>query len=162
MQVFIQIGLAKTEFVILDSRQHCEMTAAANSLFLIPSGIGIPTDMRPEWTRHLVIDSRMFGGVLASEWAVLMYMPNLTETHGPEFAGLSKRVVEDAMRGSNLQCSVESYIHARASGVERTRGLKIAARNTDGNWNLSRRSHLEAFFVSRIDEPRPALAEIAR
>ena len=57
---FLQVGLAKTEFEILDFQHHCEGTGAENAILAVPSGVGMPTDLRWNWARKFVMDSCVF------------------------------------------------------------------------------------------------------
>ena len=148
--VFIQVGLAKTEFEILDFQYICEQTRTKNAILLVPTGVGLPSDMRWEWTHKLVVDSCMFGDVVAAEWTVLLYMPGLEEGEGPDLSHVPKRVLEDAMRESGFFVGLESDVDIRTSPIERTRGMKVVVKEANGIWSLSRRSHFEVFSLGEI------------
>ena len=101
-KIFRQIGLAKTEFEILDPQYHCEQAKAENAILFVLKGAGLPTDMRWNWTRKFVIDSCILGDVVAEEWAVLVYMPMLANLQAPQLFQVSKRVIGDAMADYGL------------------------------------------------------------
>ena len=48
---FLEIGMAKTEFEVLDFQFHCEQTGAENAILFIPPGVGLPADMRWNWAQ---------------------------------------------------------------------------------------------------------------
>lgn len=108
VEVFVQIGLAQTEFGISDFHQHCEMAGAPNSILFAPSGLRLHGDIRWDWAQELAVDSIMFGDVIAVGRKVLLYMPNLAEKHGPERAMVPKRAISHDAIKWYLQCDHES------------------------------------------------------
>ena len=82
-RVFIQVGLAKTEFEILDFQFHLEKTLGKNAILIVPAGVGLPSDVRWEWAHKLVLDSCIFGDAIAAEWIVLLYMPGWPPNKDP-------------------------------------------------------------------------------
>ena len=152
--VFLEVGLAKTEYEILDFQHHCELTGAINALLFVPCGVGMPSDLRWEWTHDLTLDSCMFGDVIAAEWRVLLYIPLLLETHCPRLERIKKRVLEDAFLEWGLECEVESDSNAQMIPIERTRGMQVLVTDALGKRRISRRSHIGALSLAEIRHPR--------
>ena len=159
---FLETGLAKTEFEVLDFQFHCEQTGAENAVLFIPPGVGLPADMRWNWTHQWVIDSCAFGDVLAVEWTVLVYMPKITERQEPQLFQLSKRVLGDAMAEAKCAPELENDLEMRMMDIERTRGMKVLTRNKNKDWELSARSHLECLSLAGLKQnPLPWPKELA-
>ena len=147
--MFLQIGLAKTEFEILDFQYNCEKARTENAMLFIPTGVVLPCDMRWGWTHKLTLDSCAYGDVISAEWIALLYMPNLGLDQLPDLCLVGKRNIGDAMAENNIAPELESNTHIRTSEIERTRGMKVIVRTPEGNWNLPCRSHLESFLRFR-------------
>ena len=150
---FLQVGLAKTEFEILDFQHHCEGTGAENAILIVPSGVGMPTDLRWNWTHKFVMDSCVFGDVIASEWTVLTFTPFLTDDQAPGLNSTSKRVLGDAMAENGVAPELENELDVRVSEIERTRGMKVIVKNPDSSWAISQQSHLECFSLAELRRP---------
>lgn len=113
----------------------------------------MPTDLRWNWTRKLVMGSCVYGDAVAAEWTVLTYTPHLTDEQSPGLSLVSKRAIGDVMAESNFAPELESDTNVRISEIERTRGMKVIVKNADMTWSLSQQSHLECFSLADLKRP---------
>ena len=76
--LYVAVGIARTEFEALGFQRHSWGVRSQEALRAMPTGVGIPKDLRRGWARKLEKGSSILGDILPDEWACF-YDPAMGE-----------------------------------------------------------------------------------
>ena len=89
--VYIIVGIARTEFEVLDPRRYSECAQAKKDLLVIPTGAGSPHDLSWGWAHRCRLNSSFFGDILAAGRRFCIYGPDLRDGPIPDTSMFTRR-----------------------------------------------------------------------